>query len=160
MCGHYIKYPYYIQHKKYNHEVVVCGSTCIKAFLGKYVLKPNCSICGEKMKRVNKIPSCTPCRQTITKTKKKFNHLMKVLGVMVAPIAEKLDNDYKRSKGLCIDCEESLNNKKFERCYKCAYKKCHGCENRNIRADSKYRMCYNCNTRSKTEIKRRILLGC
>jgi len=160
MCGHYIEYPYYICHKKYTHEVVVCGSTCIKAFMGKYILKPDCMVCGKKMKRVNKIPSCTKCRQVRATTKKKFNHLMKVLGATLAPIADKLDNDYKRSKGLCIECEEPLNNKKFERCYNCTYKKCHGCEKRNVRADSKYRMCYVCHKNSTREIRRRILLGC
>lgn len=156
LCGHRIEHSYYIRNISRENDVIRCGSTCIKMFMGKDVLKPRCTHCGCIQHRKNGTALCGPCK-TI---KKKTDHLINVLQVKILPRADILEANYRKSKGLCVDCECPIKNKKFERCYICVFKKCHGCGKRNIKHDSKYRMCYTCNINSKKEIRRRILLGC
>lgn len=156
LCGHRIEHSYYIRSIVRVTEVIRCGSTCIKMFMGKDILKPLCTHCGCIQYRKNGTTLCGPCK----KIKKKTDHLMKVLKVKIMTRADILEANYRKSKGLCIDCECPMKNKKYDRCFTCVYKKCDSCGKRNIKHDSNYRMCYTCNTNSKKEIRRRILMGC
>ena len=57
ICGHEIKYNFYISDAKFTN-VMVLGSTCIKRFIGT---KRTCSVCGVTHKN-RSVDRCNECR--------------------------------------------------------------------------------------------------
>lgn len=147
ICDNEIKKYFYIHHKV-NNWVCRVGSTCIKEFMGQYVLKDNCLKCGHKVKRKHKTVNCKNCRvveKFINKNKKKL--LIDILKKQKI-IQNKIDQkkiDQKIKDNICIKCDKQMKNIKYKVCYHCKFKCCKKCKKRNIKTSSTYENCFNCN---------------
>lgn len=47
---------------------------------------------------------------------------------------------------LCTDCKKPLKNQKYDKCFKCVFKKCTVCNRYTVKKSSGYGICYGCNT--------------
>jgi hypothetical protein len=157
LCGHHIEKYYFISNP--DGDYIRVGSTCIKQFMGQYVLNHDCVRCGDKLKRNIKSHKCKKCRTIEKKTKKITNkRFFKTLMDKANDIKENLE--YKRrveqrrlererreqmiEENYCLKCEYYIGNKKYKICFNCKFKECSSCGKKKIKSDSNYKKCYTC----------------